>query len=128
MPDLDVSDILLDPDFCEALTIIRRAITLVKGRQQTTPQTISPAPFGVVTSLSGELIRVADQQNMPTTIVVHTPFRLRGVSVGFEPDLVVWNGDNYVATAVDNYSHFGGGFIAATCTSQNSQDNPPGTA
>lgn len=125
MPDLDVSDLLLDPDFCEQLSVQRRQITMVKGRSTTTPVTISPAPYGVVFSITGGLIRAGDQQNMPATIVVHTPFRLRGASPGYEPDLVIWNGDNYAVTAIDNFSKYGAGFVAATCTSQDSIDNAP---
>lgn len=125
MPNLDVSDILLDPDFCEQLTVQRRAITMTKGRATTTSTTISPAPYGVVFSITGDLLRASDQQNMPATIVVHTPFRLRGASPGYEPDLVIWNGDNYAVTALDNFSRYGSGFVAATCTAQDSVDNAP---
>jgi galactose-6-phosphate isomerase len=126
MPDLDVSDVLLDPDFCETLTITRRPFTMVKGIATVTPTTISPAPVGVVYSISGDLIRQgADQQNLPNTIIVHTPFRLRGPAQGFLPDIVVWNGDNFAVTSVDNFSHFGSGFVSAICTSQDSVDNPP---
>lgn len=125
MPDLDVSDLLLDPDFCEPLSIYRRPVTMVKGRQQIASQLVQPFPVGVVFSISGELMRATDQQNLPTTIVVHTPFRLRGPAKGFQADIVNWNGDNFVVRAVDNYSHYGAGFVAAICSSEDMIDNAP---
>jgi hypothetical protein len=30
-------------------------------------------------------------------------------------DLVVWKGARYTVVNVDDYSHFGAGFVAATC-------------
>lgn len=126
MPTLDVTDVLLDPDFCETLTVIRRQEgPLVKGRPSITETTISPAPVGVVLAQSDAPIqRGPDQQNLPRLIQVHTPFRLRGPSKDpvsgaiYQPDIIVWGGDRFVVNKVQDFSRFGRGFIQADCSSQ----------
>jgi hypothetical protein len=127
MPNLDVSDIVADPDFAEFLTVNRIAVANgTNGRPSRTVTTISPAPVGVVTPKSGEkLERSADAQFRPNVIVVHTQFRLRSAAPGYDPDQVIWNGDPYVVTSVDNLSHFGAGFIVAECSSIDSIDQAP---
>ncbi|MDB5448419.1 MAG: putative phage head-tail adaptor [Phenylobacterium sp.] len=125
MPALDVSDILLDPDFCEVLTVIRRLQTLVRGRATTTETTITPAPVGVVLAQSDAPIqRGPDQQNLPRLIQVHTPFRLRSASkdpvsgLVYQPDIIVWGGDRFVVNKVQDFSRYGRGFLQADCSSQ----------
>lgn len=126
MPDLDVSDLLLDPDFAGFLTIQRRAEVLVKGRPSGTPGTISPQPVGVIIPQNDSpMVRGPDQQNLPRLIQVHTPFRLRGASTGYEPDLVIYLGAPYVVNKVQDFSPYGAGFIQADCSSQAATEPPP---
>lgn len=126
MPDIDVSDVLLDPEFCEVLTVQRRAESLLKGRSTLTVTTISPAPVGVVIPQNDSpMVRGPDQQSLPRLIQVHTPFRLRGISTGFQPDLITWKGAPYVVNKVQDFSSYGQGFIQADCSSEASTEPPP---
>lgn len=131
MPDLDVTDILSDPDFCETLTIKRRAQTVgTNGRASTTTTTISPPPVGVVQPVSDQpLVRGPDQQNLPRLLEVHTPFRLRSASrsggVTYQPDILVWNGDDYIVNKVQDWSRYGAGWVQADCSSIASTDAAP---
>jgi galactose-6-phosphate isomerase len=132
MPDLDVTDIILDPDFCETLIVKRREENLVKGRSTLTVTVIDPAPVGVVLPVDDQpLVRGPDQQNLPRLLEVHTPFRLRGAAKDpgtgkqYQPDIITWNGDDFVVNKVQDYSRFGQGFIQADCSSVDSIDNAP---
>lgn len=127
MPDLDVSEVLLDPDFAETLTVMRRTEAISgHGRATITEVEVSPAPVGVVIPQNDAPVqRGPDQQTLPSLLQVHTPFRLRSVAPGVQPDVVIWNGDRYVVNKVYNFSHYGRGFIAADCSSQDLADNPP---
>jgi galactose-6-phosphate isomerase len=126
MPRLDVTDVLLDPDFCETLTVLRRAEGVSsKGRVTTTETTITPAPVGVVIAQSDQPIqRGPDQQNLPRLIEIHTPFRLRSASKDpisgavYQPDIIVWGGDRFVVNKTMDFSRYGRGFIQADCSSQ----------
>lgn len=127
MPNLDVSDVILDPMFAELLTIKRRTqVVGTNGRAQRTQTIITPKPAGVVTSEANENLKRMDfGQYRPNTIRVHTPFRLSGPAPGKEADVVTWNGDDYIVVQVDNYSHFGRGFISAACASMSPIDEAP---
>ena len=129
MPLLDVSDLMSDPDFIEddGITVIRRAIVMVKGRP-TTPDPVTYAGVNaIVNSGISELMRAEDKQYMPNRISVHTQFKLQGPAPGFMPDFIVWRGDNYVTKTLDDYSKYGAGFVHADCESVDSIDSPPGT-
>lgn len=133
MPAIDVSDVLLDPDFCEPLTIIRRAQTVSnKGRSTSTEVTIDPAPVGVVLPQADQpLVRGPDQANLPRLIQVHTPFRLRSASKDpdtgdvYQPDIIIWQGDRFVVNKVQSFSAYGAGFIQADCSSQDQTEAAP---
>lgn len=125
MPNIDVSDLLSDPDFAEKLTVMRRlqVIDPVTGIASAEPNLIVPSPIGVVIPQADLPIqRGPDQQALPRLIEVHTKFRLRSASIAgndtYLPDFIVWNGDNFYVNRVYDYSHFGQGFIQADCSSQ----------
>ncbi len=132
MPDLDVTDVILDPMFAETLTVIRRQQSInALGRVTLTTTTISPAPVGVVLAQAdAALVRGPDQQTLPRLLQVHTTYRLRstGVDVSgntFQPDVIVWNGDQYVVNKIQDFSRFGVGFIQADCSSMALADHVP---
>jgi hypothetical protein len=131
VPLLDVSDLLLDPDFSEELTIQRRADTVGdNGRTSKGSIQIVPRPYGVVlpkdTWIGGnELERQPEGQFRGAALTVHSQFRFRSTAQGFQPDILIWNGDPYVCTLVNNYSHYGQGFTEAEFTSISTNDEPP---
>lgn len=133
MPALDVSDITLDPDFAEALTLYRREqVISSKGRVTPTLVLVTPTPYGVVLAQDDlPLQRGPDQQNLPQLLEVHTPFRIRSATKDpatgkiYQPDVLVWNGDNFLCTRTYNFSHFGRGFIRAVFASTDAIDNIP---
>jgi len=42
-------------------------------------------------------------------------FRLVDGSAGYDADEVEWSGRTYTVVNVNDYSHFGRGFVCATC-------------
>lgn len=122
MPLLDVTEVLLDPDFADDSLICRRQI-------QTTDDDNFPVntqqeiPFtGVVTvDRSLEARRMAAGQNISGAILIVTQFRLtqgrKSVADGpnLDADLVVYNGGLYRVTFVDPYTRYGAGFVQAHC-------------
>ena len=120
---LDVSSILLDPDFVDTFDVIRRAQSFdAHGRSVLTNQTFGKVS-GVVTANSpSDLDRREDYQSMTRSISVVCQFHLRGETTGYTPDLVVWRGDNYLVKHVDSYPQFGAGFFQAECSSIDKTD------
>ncbi|CAJ0701584.1 hypothetical protein LMG19089_02875 [Ralstonia edaphis] len=117
MPFLDVTDVLLDPDFLDTtLSVTRNAQTIGNdGIAVDTPTTTGF--FGVVTSLNGSVLqRVAEGAHIEDTITIHTPFKLIDGQAGYDADVVNWQGLQWTVTNVNDYSTYGRGFVAATCT------------
>ena len=119
MPDLDVSDILLDPDFAEQITVNR--ITNVTGTDgRVIANTTVFTPIAVVTQGDPKgVVRTDTSEIGNAKITVHTrAFRIIGPQPGLQPDVVVWGGDSYVCIKSYNWSHFGAGFTMAECELQ----------
>jgi galactose-6-phosphate isomerase len=115
MPLLDVSEILLDPDFVGSLVCARQTQTVDDNGIAT--DTASTIPFyGVVTNNTGDLLmRLAEGSRINGSITVHSRFLLQAGSDGMDADIVTWNGRSYTVTSVGDWSHFGIGFTAANC-------------
>jgi hypothetical protein len=54
-----------------------------------------------------------------------TKFRLQGPSLGFQPDTVIWRGNEFIVRAIDDYSAYGAGFVQALASSVEVLDRPP---
>ena len=116
MPLLDVSDVLLDPDFSDTFTVYREAATVgADGRSVRTETTYSAV--GVVTpDMWSTLQRSPEGSNVSETITVITQFRLTSSVDGSDADEIVWNGKRYVVIAVGDCSRYGAGFIEASAS------------
>jgi len=116
MPLLDVSDVLLDPMFCEQLNITRRTQTVGSDGRAVITETILE-PYGVVTAGSVEpLVRDEDYEHAKNNITVHAyGFRLLDPTEGYQPDIVNFQGKQYVVRKSYNWSQYGVGFTAADC-------------
>lgn len=125
MPQLDVSEVLFDPDLADTFTVIRQAEAVNdQGRTVLTP-TQYPRIVGVVTATSpADLLRRDDGQMMPRKISVVTVFRLRGPAPGFQPDQIVIDGVTFTITEILPFSRFGRGFVEALATSMNALNAP----
>jgi len=121
MPDLDVSDILLSPEFCEELAIIRTAQTINdSGRAVLTPALVVPAPFGVVNPEQPDPLVIGQEAEINKSIImVHAyGFRFLGPTETTQPDKVQWQGITYIVTRSFDWSKYGTGFTAAKCEAQ----------
>jgi len=123
MADLDVSDVLDDPDFSDPIIITRKTQEVANSGFEFNPATTKLNIYGVVTV--GSMLpmqRAADSELAKKVITVHTRTTLYAVQAGFEPDIVTWNGNNYVVKKPNNWSHFGQGFTANECEMIDTQD------
>lgn len=120
---LDVNDILSDADLVSGFTVLRRKEIINRNGRSEIEETRIPGQLGVITANSpNDLQRAEDYQNMPRAITVVTPFPAYGVVVGYQPDVILWKGSQYVVRAVDHYSQFGRGFYQLECTSMEKTD------
>ncbi len=116
MAFLDVTDVLMDPDFMDAGLICNRMAQSVDDHGRAA-NAATATPFGaVVTNDKGDILhRNADGSRILGSITLHTPFRLIDGALGQDADEIVWQGRIYTVVNVSDYSHFGRGFVCATC-------------
>ncbi|MBJ8361259.1 head-tail adaptor [Citrobacter cronae] len=116
MPFLDVTEVLLDPDFCDYSLVCTRKTQSVDADGFAT-NTDQNTPFnGVVTvDRSLEAKRMAAGQSIGGAILVVTQFRLTQGKPGLDADVVTYNGRHYRVTFVDPYTSYGSGFVQAHC-------------
>lgn len=116
MPHLDVTDVLLDPDFCDTSLVCKRSTQSVDADGFTSNSTVSQSFSGVVTvDRSLEARRMASGQTIDGAILVVTQFRLTQGQPGIDADVVTYNGRDYRVTFVDSYVRYGAGFVQAHC-------------
>lgn len=125
MPSLDLSEALFEPSFLDQFVVKRRRQVMDQyGIAAITTQLI--AAFGTVTTSSGnDLKRGADEQHAEKNIHIVTSFRLRGATVGYQPDLVTWHGDDFLVKKVEDYTGYGIGWVQVECASIDFMDQPP---
>lgn len=117
MPLLDVSDILLDPDFADlALTVTRNAQTIGDNGRATVSQR-SQRFGGVVTQDAGTVFeRFPDAARISGAILIHSTFKLRAAGQEYDADIVTdATGAKYTVKAIRDYSRYGAGFVVALC-------------
>jgi len=113
---LDVTEVLLDPDFMDSTLVCERTVQTV-GNDGMAVNTPALMPFaGVVTSNQGDILeRIATGERIKGNITIHTMFALQDGSAGFTADVVQWRGKRYTVSNVNDYEHFGQGFVSASC-------------
>lgn len=122
---LDVSEVLTDPDFCDTFPVKRRSEVMGNnGRMSVDTKDMEGVGVVCVASPS-DLRRLPEDQRTGRAISVVTQFRLRASAPDYQPDLVGWQGDFYVVSDIQPYTHFGAGFVQAICTSMSAQDQAP---
>ncbi|NTY84011.1 head-tail adaptor [Citrobacter werkmanii] len=122
MPLLDVSDVLLDPDFMDTSLVCHRQVQTV-DEDNFAKNTALDIPFsGVVTvDRSLEARRMAAGQNISGAILIVTQFRLTQGQPGtdstprLDADIVTYNGRDYRVMFVDPYTSYSAGFVQAHC-------------
>lgn len=116
MPTLDVSDVLLSPEFCDTNLFYRRNEQAVDDDGYTSNTATRQQFAGVVTvDRSLEARRMQAGQVIGGAILVITQTRLTSGKTGLDADIVEYFGADYRVTFVDPYTRYGAGFVQAHC-------------
>jgi galactose-6-phosphate isomerase len=126
MAELDVSELMTDPDFVSSFTVIRAGQTIDEhGRAQVAAQAPKKI-LGAVFPISARTMNMMpDYVNVNGSIEIYTKFRLEGPSTTTQADTVIWQGNTYLVANVQSYSHFGAGHIRAVCQLKDLLANAP---
>lgn len=118
MPTLDVSDVLISPEFADVVTVYRRAENVnIYGEAVPSMQPI-PNVWAVITSRDpNDLEREDASETQRRSYSIITRFQLQGPTPGKLPDYVKFQGSYHVITNVEPYNRYGGGLVEAVMTS-----------
>lgn len=116
MARLDVSDVLLDPDFMDTGIVCNRT-TVIVGNNGRSQETVTSTTFaGAVTTNSGlNMDRQPDGTLIKGAINIHTKFALISGNTEIKADEIVWKGKTYIVSQVVDDLHYGQGFVKAIC-------------
>ena len=118
MAQIDVSELMTDPDFTDNFTVVRSAETVTSGGVAIRTGTDFQVT-GVVQPASGEdLVQLPELERANSAIVVYCGLRLMTAAAGQSPDVVVWNGQNWIVSHVDPFGNWGLGYVRCICTLQ----------
>lgn len=119
---IDTSELLSDPDFCDTVGLIRRTATIgSNGRNVLAEATPLMVLMSVQGLKAGDFIRMPDLANFDSVIAVWYNGILIPDATTDYSDIIVWNGKRYQVHKIDeDFSNFGGGFMKAFCTAENS--------
>lgn len=113
---IDVSDLLLDPDFVDPVMVIRRTVTIsaygentiVESSTINTYASVQPADFKQIQRLPQSL-QLADVRSFFIKLEVVQD------SSGDYPDIFVWLGQRYQVQTSAPWLNFGAGWNEAVC-------------
>lgn len=118
MANIDVSELMIDPDFVDPVVLVHRTPT-VSNLGENSLQEITVATVGSVQPASGQTI-----QRLPDAMRVGdvNSFWVRGEIVSDGncqyPDLIQYKGVAYAVQTVNNWTNWGGGWSVGTCIRQ----------
>ena len=116
MPFLDVSEILTDPEFADTVIRYRRTLT-VNGYGEGSATEETATLVAVVTQGGGDVLdRTGDAEKIKGSITVHTTGDLTAGDGTIDADEIAWSGRRYIVDSVSDWSTYGNGYVAASCT------------
>ena len=128
----DMKDALLAPEFLDTFQVIHRKQTVDSNGRVQLINWLPQLARGIVTPFTPDSLRRAeDMQYEYKALSITTTFLLRGPSTNqnspstFAPDIVIWNNDQYLITALDDYSNYNPGYVKAIAVSIDFVDQAP---
>jgi galactose-6-phosphate isomerase len=115
MPDLDVTEIIEDPDFATTFSVTTAVETVNShGLAVQAPVSTIDGVIGVVYPANDMLQRTVDGSRLNSSICIVTKYFLNdGRNSPNTADLINWNGRDYTIRSVSDYSQYGQGFVQA---------------
>jgi hypothetical protein len=122
---LDVSMVLHDPMLSSEFDVRRQSeVVGGNGRVSKVAEWFRGLVGIVKPEAPSKLERGKDSASVVHSILVLTEFSLRDASFGFQPDVVVYGGTEYLVEEALPYQRLAG-YTRALCTSTRATDNPP---
>lgn len=115
MAQIDITELLVDPDFIDPISIIHRISTVNNFGENVLVESVATG-YGSVQPATGKTI-----QRLPEGLRVAdvSEFYVKGTLVtdgsSLYPDILVFRGLRYQVQTVNDYSNWGAGWCQGTC-------------
>ena len=122
--------VLSSPMLVDTFNVIRRTETVNNSGESILGLTATIGVYGVVKPIGDRLDRKADDDSSQKDLRIFTKFALRGsardgVPTDWKPDIVFWQGNNFIVVNVRDWGRYGVGYIAAECNALELVSMPP---
>lgn len=116
MARVDVSDLLLDPDFQDSIQIVRRLSSVNEYGEMEMVERCRAASAVVQGNEIENLDRLPEGARLSDIITVYYRGKLYPERPGGYADVVLWAGNRYqVRDVTENYMNWGAGWTKARC-------------
>ena len=116
---LDVSDLVIDPDFTNGFALIKRAASINQYGEMNLAETTTNV-FGVIQNINNETLkRFPDAAEFSDGIQVWYKGKLEAQSAGGYCDVIVWQGQRFLVKIVtEQFMNWGAGWTSALCAKE----------
>lgn len=112
---IDTTELLFDPDFVDALTLIRRVPSVDSFGQSSTTDTPF-ATIGSIQPITGKAAqRLPEELQFSDVRSFWIKATIQTDGSGIYPDLISWNGENYAIKIVFAWTNWGAGWCEGVC-------------
>jgi len=110
MAEIDVTEVLTDPDFLDTFSFIRSIETVAPNGRPTFAQTTLNA-YGVVQPASGRAMELTPEATRTSEMLeIWTQAGLQEASDETAADIVLWQNKQFVPVRVDDFDNWGQGY------------------
>lgn len=111
MANIDVSEVLEDPDFQDSFGVLRSVENVDSHGRGVLTQARSIA-IGVVQPASGRQMELTPEATRTSEMLeIWTQFGLQEATDQTQADIVVWHSKQYVVVRVDDFDNWGQGYV-----------------
>lgn len=118
MANLDVSDLLLDPDFVDRMLISRRTYTINDYGQNVLSEVLLPTVGSIQPANAKELTRVPDDLQQRDVRAFYVKAELITDGNGKYPDVLVFKAKRFQIISVEPWNNFGQGWNKGLCVAE----------
>ena len=114
---IDTSELLLDPDFTDTITVVRTTQSMGSNGRVTDTASLITGVVAVVQPASGALQRLLPETSRAEgSIAVYTKYPLTQVTATLAADEILWGGVVYTVEVLNDFGNFGDGYKQAVCS------------
>lgn len=122
MANIDVSDLLDDPDLSDTFQVVRTTITVGNDGVSTKVEQILTAVGSVQPASGDTLALLPEASRVEGALEVWSRFAFQLADDTHEADRVLWRGRRALVIKRDDYGHYGSGYSHVTCVFEGTTD------